>query len=85
MWFVFIAKVTIKGRFRLFGVGPFLVLPLKNFYRTAIYPDSLVECTVAFFNAKNLHISKIIRMFALQFKIGEVYSRLVCGRISTTL
>ena len=37
------------------------------------------------FNTKNLHISKIIRMFALQFKIGEVDSRLVCGRIATTL
>ena len=40
---------------------------------------------VTAFNTKNLHISKIIRMFALQFKIGEVDSRLVYSRIATNL
>ena len=35
------------------------------------------------FNTKNLHISKIIRMFALQFKIREVYPRLTCGCVWT--
>ena len=36
---------------------------------------------VALFNTKGLYSSKVIRMFALQFKIEKGYSRLTCGRV----
>ncbi len=38
---------------------------------------------VALFNTKGLYSSKVIRMFALQFKIEKGYSRLTCGRVWT--